>query len=58
MADAAEAALARPLPQLIALDEQDIALAALGEEECRRAADDATADDDGRRARYSPTSSN
>src|SRR2546428_1694842 len=57
VADAAEAALARPLPQLASLEEDDIALAALGQEEGRGAADDSAADDDRRRGRHSASSS-
>jgi hypothetical protein len=46
-ADAAEAALARPAPELTALQQHDVGLAALREEVRGRGADDATADDDG-----------
>jgi hypothetical protein len=56
MADATEAALAGPLAELTPLEQDDIVLAALGEEERDGAADDPATDDDGRRA-YSATSS-
>jgi hypothetical protein len=57
MADPAEAALAGPLPQVIPLEQDDIVLAAFGEEERRGAPDDTAPDDDRRGARYSATSS-
>jgi hypothetical protein len=57
MADPTETAFAGPLPQLIPLEQDDIVLAALGEEERGSAPDDTAADDDRRGARYSATSS-
>ena len=57
MAYPAEAAFAGPLPQLIPLEQDDIVLAAFGEEERGGAPDDTAADDDGRGADYSATSS-
>ena len=57
MADPAETALAGPLPELVPLEQDDIVLAALGEEEGRGAPDDTAANDDGRDAGYSDTSS-
>jgi hypothetical protein len=57
MADPAEAALAGPLPQLIPLEQDDIVLAAFGQEERGGAPDDTAAQDDRRGARYSATSS-
>jgi len=57
MAYPAEAAFAGPLPQLIPLEQDDIVLAAFGEEERGGAPDDTATDDDGRCTRYSDTSS-
>jgi hypothetical protein len=57
MAYPAEAAFAGPLPQLIPLEQDDIVLAAFGEEERGGAPDDTAADDDGRGACYPATSS-
>jgi hypothetical protein len=57
MADPAQAALAGPLPELVPLQQDDIVLAAFGEEERGGAPDDTAANDDGRCAGYSATSS-
>jgi hypothetical protein len=57
MADPAQAALTGPLPELVPLEQDDIVLAAFGEEERGGAPDDTAANDDGRCAGYSATSS-
>src|SRR5439155_2555636 len=46
MTDAAESALRRPRTELVALEHEDVPLAAVAEKERRGRADDATADDD------------